>query len=352
MKVLVIKTSSLGDLVHTLPALNDACGQIPGIRFDWVAEENFAEIPDWHPAVDRVLPVAIRRWRKNLWQTFRNGEWRDFKRALQATRYDAVIDAQGLFKSAWITRKAQGPKFGLDRDSAREPIASRFYDHPKAVAKGQHAVERVRQLFAQSLGYRVPEGLGRFGLDRRSFADTDGLRPAKPYLVLLHGTTWPTKHWPEPYWCELAQALNREGFALCLPWGNPVERARAERIAAACEQAGAAAEDVRVLPRLNLSGIASVIAGATAVVAVDTGLGHLAAALEVPTVSLYGPTSPDLVGAYGVGQVHLSIRKLAPVTRVVEPAIFAPLTPERVMRALVPQLERGGALLRQLAAEQ
>ncbi len=107
-----------------------------------------------------------------------------------------------------------------------------------------------------------------------------------------------------------------------------------------------------MLPRLNLSGIASVIAGATAVVAVDTGLGHLAAALEVPTVSLYGPTSPDLVGAYGVGQVHLSIRKLAPVTRVVEPAIFAPLTPERVMRALVPQLERGGALLRQLAAEQ
>ena len=98
MRVLLIKTSSLGDVIHALPALTDAARALPGIRFDWVVEEGFAEIPAWHPAVDRVIPVAIRRWRKNLWQTFRSGEWKRFKDRVREQRYDLVIDAQGLFK--------------------------------------------------------------------------------------------------------------------------------------------------------------------------------------------------------------------------------------------------------------
>ena len=161
MRVLLIKTSSLGDVIHTLPALTDAMNALPGIQFDWVVEEGFAEIPTWHPAVANVIPVAIRRWRKNLWQTVKNGEWRRFKQRLRDTRYDLVIDAQGLLKSAWLTRYVKAPVAGLDKTSAREPMAARFYDRPYAVARGQHAVERLRQLFAQALGYRVPAGLGR-----------------------------------------------------------------------------------------------------------------------------------------------------------------------------------------------
>ena len=152
MKVLLVKTSSLGDVVHTLPALTDAQRAIPGIRFDWVVEEGFAEIPTWHPAVDQVIPVAIRRWRKSPWQTLRSGEWRRFKARLRETRYDLVIDAQGLLKSAWLTRYVKAPVAGLDRDSAREPLAARFYDRCYAVPREQHALERVRQLFAQALG--------------------------------------------------------------------------------------------------------------------------------------------------------------------------------------------------------
>lgn len=294
MRVLLVKTSSLGDVIHTLPALTDAARAIPGIQFDWVVEEGFAEIPAWHPAVAQVIPVAIRRWRKNLWQTIRNGDWRRFKARLREARYDLVIDAQGLLKSAWLTRYVSAPVAGLDRESAREPIACRFYDRLYAVPKDQHALERTRQLFAQALGYALPQGLGNYGLDRAAMAD----HVTQPYLLFLHGTTWASKHWPEQEWRELAQRMSELGWAIRLPWGNEAERARAGRIVAGVDNAA-------VLPKLNLAGVAKVIAGAQACVAVDTGLGHLAAALDVPSISLYGPTLPGRVGAYGRGQIHL-----------------------------------------------
>ncbi len=296
MRVLLIKTSSLGDVIHTLPALTDAMGALPGIQFDWVVEEGFAEISTWHPAVANVIPVAIRRWRKNLWQTLKNGEWRQFKQRLRDTRYDLVIDAQGLLKSAWLTRYVKAPIAGLDKTSAREPMAARFYDRPYAVARGQHAVERLRQLFAQALGYQVPAGLGDYGLDRsRLLTATNDA----PFVLFLHGTTWDTKHWPELYWRQLAERMIGQGLEVRLPWGNPAEKARAERIADGLDNAV-------VLPKLNLAGVARVLASAQGCVAVDTGLGHLAAALDVPTLSLFGPTNPGLTGAYGRSQVHLA----------------------------------------------
>jgi len=293
VRVLIIKTSSLGDVIHTLPALTDAAHAIPGIRFDWVVEEGFAEIPSWHPAVDQVIPVAIRRWRKHLWQAVRSGEWKAFKQRLRERQYDLVIDAQGLVKSAWLTRYVKAPVAGLDRYSAREGWASRFYDRRLSVAVGQHAVERVRQLFAMALAYDLPEGIGRYGLDLERLQ----LPPAAPYVVFLHGTTWATKHWPEAYWRELAERMGRRRLEVRLPWGNPAEKARAERIAQGLNHC-------QVLPKLNLAGVARVLAAAKACVAVDTGLGHLAAALDVPTLSLFGPTNPGLTGAYGRTQIH------------------------------------------------
>jgi heptosyltransferase-1 len=296
LRVLLIKTSSLGDVIHTLPALTDAARAVPGIEFDWVVEEGFAEIPSWHPAVNAIIPVAIRRWRKSIWQTWRSGEWKRFKQRLRDTPYDLVIDAQGLLKSAWLTRYSRSPVVGLDRDSAREPLASRFYKQGYAVPRGQHAVERVRQLFAQALGYEVPQTTGDYGLQRSRLVDA---ADAAPFVLFLHGTTWATKHWPELYWRQLAERLIAQGLQVRLPWGNVVERERAERIAEGLEQA-------QVLPKLNLAGVAKVLAQAQACVAVDTGLGHLAAAFDVPTLSLYGPTNPGLSGAYGKSQVHLA----------------------------------------------
>ena len=222
MRVLLVKTSSLGDVIHALPALTDAARAIPGITFDWVVEEGFAEIPTWHPAVGKVIPVAIRRWRKNIWQTLKSGEWSRFKQSLRAEKYDLVIDAQGLVKSAWLTRYVKAPVAGLDKDSAREPLASRFYQRRLAVARGQHAVERLRQLFAVALGYDLPKGLGDYGLDVERLVE---LPRTKPFVLFLHGTTWDTKHWPEVYWRDLAQRMGHLGVEVRLPWGNPAEKA-------------------------------------------------------------------------------------------------------------------------------
>ena len=175
-------------------------------------------------------------------------------------------------------------------------MASRFYDRKLAVARGQHAVERVRQLFAIALGYDLPKGLGDYGLNVERLVE---LPRKNAFVVFLHGTTWDTKHWPEAYWRELTERVGYLGVGVKLPWGNPQEKARAERIAAGFKHA-------EVLPKLNLAGVGKVLAGAQACVAVDTGLGHLAAALDVPTISLFGPTNPGLTGAYGKLQIHLA----------------------------------------------
>lgn len=349
MHILLIKTSSLGDVIHTLPALTDAAREIPGVQFDWVVEEGFAEIPGWHPAVDRVIPCAIRRWRKDLPGTWRSGEWKGFRRKLRERRYDLAIDAQGLAKSGFLTRLARATKVGLDQQSAREPIACRFYDRLVPVAKGQHAVDRLRQLFAYALAYPVPEDPADYGVD---FERLPQIEVQDPYLVFLHGTTWETKHWPENYWIELARLAGEAGYRVRLPWGDEEEFQRAERI---CERAGA---QVEVMSRLPLAGIAGVLAHASGVVAVDTGLCHLAAAMNTPAVSVYGPTNPGLTGAHGKNQVLLAADfpcapcmkrdcswegaaeedKLDGVGFEVQPPCFATLKPDRVWRELKPML--------------
>ncbi|WP_286236598.1 lipopolysaccharide heptosyltransferase RfaC [Neptuniibacter halophilus] len=325
MKVLIVKTSSMGDVIHTLPALTDAARAIPGIEFDWVVEENFREIPLWHSSVGEVIPVAIRRWRKNLLQTWRGGEWQRYRQQLQRTEYDAVIDAQGLLKSALLaTRLAKGPSFGLDKSSAREPLAARFYDHPIPVAKNQHAVERVRQLFAAALGYPLPAERGDFSI-RHHFVDAE--QAHSPYLVFQHSTTRFDKHWPEPYWQQLIKIAGDAGWKIKLPWGNANEQQRAERLAQShpnCE----------VLPRLSLNQVAAVLAHAQACVSVDTGLSHLAAALDIPNIILFGPTDPGLVGGYGKDQVCLKAADYPAAESNVEPEIFRNLTPEIVFAQL------------------
>jgi heptosyltransferase-1 len=295
MRVLIVKMSSLGDVIHTLPALSDAALAIPGIQFDWVVEEAFAEIPAWHPAVDQVIPVALRRWRKHPVQSLGGPEWKKFRAALERRQYDAVIDAQGLLKSALIARLVRAPRYGMSKASAREGLASIFYHHKIQVPKELHAVERIRMLFALALKYPQPTQPGDYGVRANLKRGRDKL-PAS--LLLFHGTAREEKLWPEDRWIELGNKLAERGCRVWLPWGNKIERERAQRIADEVSSA-------QVLPKLDLLGLASMLMEVDGAVAVDTGLAHLSAALDVPTVSLYGPTSAGLIGAYGRNQVHI-----------------------------------------------
>ncbi|MEC5320923.1 lipopolysaccharide heptosyltransferase RfaC [Brenneria populi subsp. brevivirga] len=295
MRILIVKTSSMGDVLHTLPALTDAMHILPGVHFDWVVEEGFAQIPAWHPAVSRVIPVALRRWRKSWFSAGTRQERARFKQSLREKHYDAVIDAQGLIKSAaLVTRLARGKKHGLDCKSAREPLASWFYNYRHHVSRRQHAVERVRALFAASLQYGKPTDRGDYAIAQRFLAQLPA--DAHQYLVFLHATTRDEKHWPEARWRELIALLQSSGLRIKLPWGAEHEHQRALRLAQGFPH-------VEVLPRLTLQQVAQVLAGAKAVVSVDTGLSHLAAALDRPNITLYGPTDPGLIGGYGKNQV-------------------------------------------------
>lgn len=335
MKILIVKISSLGDVLHTLPALTDAVQALPGVRFDWVVEEVFAEIPAWHPAVDTVIPVALRRWRKQPLRALRSGEWGKFRDLLRAHEYDKIIDAQGLIKSALLTFMGRGKRTGLSRSSAREPCSALFYQERHNIPKQQHAIERVRQLFAAALGYKVPNIALDYGIRRARFP---GFKRADKYIVFLHGTSWPSKEWPEPYWITLSQMANSAGFTVLLPWGNTPELSRVQRIAEACRQA-------KVLPKMNLQAIASVLCNASGAVGVDTGLAHLAAALSVPSVTLYGATRPGLTGTLGNNQRHLCVDFICapcikrtctyPKPSEVNPACYQTLPPARVWQEMV-----------------
>ncbi|MCB1801351.1 MAG: lipopolysaccharide heptosyltransferase I [Gammaproteobacteria bacterium] len=339
MRVLLVKTSSLGDLIHTFPALSDAAAALPGIRFDWLVEENFAEVPAWHPAVEQAIPIGLRRWRRGWRKAMASGEIRDLRRRLRAQGYDHVIDAQGLLKSAIPARWARAPVAGYDRRSAREPLASTFYSRRFAVPRQQHAIARIRQLFAQALDYPLAGGEVDYGLRFAHLHDASERR-----LVFLHGTTWPSKHWPEPFWAELVHLASEAGYAVDLPWGDPDDRLRAERIISA-------AGGGRLLPHLSLTELARTLAGAQGVVGVDSGLAHLAAAVDTPAVTLYGPTRTDLTGALGPRQKNLAaefecapcMQRICSYTAAtpVRPACFMSLDPRRVFTELEAQIRDG-----------
>ncbi|VEB22375.1 lipopolysaccharide heptosyltransferase RfaC [Avibacterium volantium] len=304
MRICLVKTSSMGDVIHTLPALTDAQKALPHLQVDWVVEENFAEIPTWHSAVKQVIPVAIRRWRKQLLQRKTWQQWQDYRQLLQQNQYDAVIDAQGLVKSAlFAVRLAQGAKHGYDKHSAREPLAALFYDERYAIDYQQHAVERIRQLFAQALGYALPSQQGDYGIAQH-FPVQQSL---PPYVLLIHATTRADKHWCNQEWKKLAQNLTALGLAVHLPWGNEKEKQAAEWIAQGIENS-------IVLPKMDLTALAQHIANAQAVVSVDTGLAHLTAALDKPNITLYGATNPDLIGTYGKNQYHLQAPTMAQIS--------------------------------------
>lgn len=299
MRVLIVKVSSLGDIIHTLPAVTDAHRARKDLVFDWVVEEKFVEVPGWHPAVDKVIPVAIRRWRRNPLKTYLNHEIRAFRRSLQGVHYDLVIDAQGLIKSGIISRLSRGLTIGLSNRTIREPMATLFYNKVYSVPWTEHAVDRVRQLFSRALNYRYDKGRIDYGLDVNRITKGQKETTGAKTVVFLHGTTWKTKHWPEYYWRHLAHIAVEAGYEVLIPWGNANEKQRAEFIALNNDK-------VTVLDKQSLSGLANYIQQSTGVIAVDTGLGHLAAALAKPTVSLYGPTNPELSGTFGEKQLHLN----------------------------------------------
>jgi heptosyltransferase-1 len=278
-KILIVRTSSLGDLVHMLPAISDIARHVPDAQIDWVVEEGFADIPSWHPAVHEVIRVAHRRWRKQWWSTQTRAERAALKRNLAARRYDVVLDMQALMKSVWLVRQTHGLRHGLDRKSAREPLASFFYDVKHTVGFWQPAIKRQRDLAAQAFGYTW-EGPPDFGLQR--FTQNT---PIEPYAVIMPSASRDDKLWATDNWHQVFDDLLRRGLALKVLAGNDAETQRAQQLMQNVPNA-------QVLPRMGLTDVAKVLARATIMVGLDSGLTHLSAGLGRPTIGIYKASTP------------------------------------------------------------
>src|SRR5215472_7149504 len=296
-EILFIKTSSLGDVVHHMPAITDARRYLPDARLAWVVEEDYVPLARLHPAVDDVISVATRRWRGSL---FRPATWHEiirFRHTIRERYYQAAIDTQGLLRTAVIANSVRGTRHGYDRASIREPLACRFYDIRHRVEWHAHAVPRNRALCGLALGYE-PRQPPDYGLDRSAIAGA-GV-PARRYAVLIHATAQSGKLWANAQWIAVARGVTDRGFDVVLPWGAAAERARSEAIAAA---AGIGQGPDQVPHRRPLDAVAALIAGASFVIGVDTGLLHVAAALGVPLVAIFIDSEPGLTGPIGTGPI-------------------------------------------------
>ena len=295
----LIKTSSLGDVVHNLPVIADIRLHRPDARISWMVEEAYAPLVRLNPAVDAVIEVATRRWRRSLLEPATWREMRALRAALRAQPSGIVIDTQGLVRTALLARLLPGERHGYDRASMREPLGSPFYDFRHAVAPTLHAIDRNRILVGKALGY-VPAGPPDYGLrlDRPTTS-------ASPYAVLLHGSAQPAKEWPQDCWREVGSRLSANGLEVVLPWGSDRERARSEALARSIPNA-------RVPDRLALDAVAALLGDARLVVGLDTGLVHLAAALSVPLLAIFVASDPELTGPRGAGPLRVSGKKNAP----------------------------------------
>ncbi|WP_035852737.1 lipopolysaccharide heptosyltransferase I [Deefgea rivuli] len=285
-KILIVRLSSMGDVIHQMPAITDLARAYPDAVIDWVVEEGFAELPLLHPAIRRVIPVALRRWRKSPFSAATQAEWAKFKTEIRACRYDLILDAQGLIKSAAVARMTCGPVAGFDRHSCREALASFAYHRTYPIAKNLHAIERNRRLTAAANGYAL---LGEMDYGLKVPLQELPWLGDTPYVVMLTATSRADKEWPEAHWIALAQRCIHAGMRPVFPWGSANEQQRAQRLAAAVPLA-------IVTPKLSLSDAAILLAGSRIVVGVDTGLAHLAAAVAVPVVAIFCASEPELTG--------------------------------------------------------
>ena len=331
-RVLFVKLSSLGDVIHHFPAVSDLARERPDVEIEWAVEEAYAEVVGLHPAVRRTLPVSLRQLRGSLFSPSAWGLFGGSRRALREHGYDYIIDTQGLVKSAMVCRMARGVRFGLDRVSSREKGAARFYDITFDVPWSLHAVDRNRKLVAEVFGYALGPVVD-YGL--RTPTPAPEWAPSTPYVVGLHASSRADKQWPGERWIALAAALAERNVTLVYPGGSEAERAMARRLTDASLNAVAA-------PAMSLTQAAALIGAADAVVGVDTGLTHLAVALARPTIGLYVATEPGRTGlAGGDLAVNLGGPGQVPAVDAVMQALFGTPAADAQPRAPEPESVQG-----------
>lgn len=297
MKVLIIKLTSMGDLMHALPALTDAVKAKKEISFDWVVDSNFSEVPQWHPSVNKVIKTNHREWKKQLLSKDSRKALQDSINLINDTDYDLVVDMQNNLKSALISYLCNKEVYGMDRLSVREFPAHLAYSKKFHIPKNQHAIKRQRSLLAECLSYKITNDEIDYGIEISSFEKPKIVLPEK-YIVLVHNASRKNKLWPVKYWQELIRKINNSGLSVLLLSGNKSELDRANEIVTSSDKAIA-------LEPMTLNEVAFIINGAKGSVCCDTGLAHLSALIGIPSVTMYAVTDEKLIGTRGKNQTQL-----------------------------------------------
>jgi heptosyltransferase-1 len=296
-KILLVKLSSLGDVLHNLQIVWDLRARLPDAQIDWVVEEGYVHLlepllsKDGSRGIDRIIPFGLRRWKKNL---FKLASWKEFfafRRALQSTTYDVLIETQGLIKSAIVCSLAKKSSNAVvaglanaTEFSGYEPLARTLYNQSVQVPTQCHAVDRSRWVMCSALDWPLigrgdaPQFYPASFVQEISRSLIEGLK--SPYVLCFHSTAREAKRWSNENWVTLGKELSAKGYQLVFPWGSPSEKAISELLASQIPNA-------LVPPAFSIEKAFSVITGAALIVGVDTGLTHLAAVLNKPTVEIY-----------------------------------------------------------------
>ena len=287
----------MGDLMHALPALTEAKENVPEASFDWVVDKNFQSVPEWHPAVKSTVVTNHREWKLNLISANTRNEIKTVVNEINQNDYDIVVDMQNNLKSSFISFLIKKEVIGMDSKSAREFPAHLSYSRKASISKDLHAIERQRELMAFALGYETQDKDFSYGISENKFTNPSYQLPNK-YAVCVQNASWTTKQWPIESWKELLRILEQRDLNLLFPSGNQAEFERASEICSISEKAHA----LEVLP---LDEVAFLIDNSEFSLCSDTGLAHLSAVVNTPSLTLYGPTDTNLIGTYGKDQNHL-----------------------------------------------
>jgi len=331
MKILIVRVSSLGDVVHNMPMIVDILRHYPQAQIDWVVEEGYVSLVRLNRGVRTIIPFALRRWRKSLFSAKTRAEMRAFRNALRQEAYDFVFDTQGLFKTGLIMRMArlapQGRRVGLanaTEESGYETISRIFHTVSVPVPLRAHAVLRARLVAAAVLDYEA-NGPADFNMQAPDASNASWL-PRDPYAVFFHGTARDAKRWDEASWVRVGQGLNARGLPVLLPWGSEQEKHAAERLAAQMKNS-------IVLPRLPMMDAVVLAQRATLAIGVDTGLTHIAAAFSRPTIELYCDSPRwKTEGNWSDYIINLGDASMPPTVEQVEAAIASLLNTAAELR--------------------
>jgi heptosyltransferase I len=286
LKILIVRVSSLGDVVHNMPMVADILHHYPNASIDWVVEEAYTSLVRLNAGVRNVIPFALRRWRKSLFATDTRAEIRIFYQSLRGKTYDFIFDTQGLLKTGVVMGlsriAAGGKRVGLanaTEGSGYEAASRIFHSMSVPVGRRTHAVLRGRLVAAAALGYTVDQPAD-FNLRKPDVPNSATWLPDEPYAVFFHATARPAKQWATANWIRIAKTLEKRELPVLLAWGSESEKQAAEELAANMANA-------RVLPKLSMMEAVLLAQRAALAIGVDTGLTHIAAAYCRPTIELY-----------------------------------------------------------------